>query len=83
MWQCGIRYAEDGVIVRFCAAAGEDDFFGIGADERGHLFAGGFYGVASALAGGVDAGGIGKIGDKIREHGVQDGGVHRGGGVEV
>ena len=36
--------AEDGVIVGFGAAAGEDDFLGTGADERGDLFASGFDG---------------------------------------
>jgi hypothetical protein len=36
------------------------------------LFAGGFDGRASALTGGVDRGGVGKIGREIGEHGVED-----------
>ena len=73
-WLChtGVDDAEDGVVVGFSAAAGEDDFLGSGADEGGDLFAGGFDGGAGALAGGVDGGGVGEIGGEIGKHGVED-----------
>jgi hypothetical protein len=68
----GVEDAEDGVVVGFGAAAGEDDFLGAGANESGDLFAGGFDGGASALAGSVDRRGVGEVGGEIGKHGVED-----------
>jgi len=76
-------HTEDGVVVGFGAAAGEDDFLGPSVEERGDLFAGGFDGGAGALAKGVDGGGVAKFGREIREHGVEHGGVDGGGGVVI
>ena len=76
-------YAEEGVIVGFGAAAGEDDFLRAGVEERGDLFAGGFNCSAGALAEGVDGRGIAKLSGKIGEHGVQDGGLDGGSGVVI
>ena len=74
---------EDGVIIRFGAAAGEDNFLWASVEERGNLFAGGLDGGACALAEGVDGGGVAEVGGEIGEHGVEDGGVDGGGGVVV
>lgn len=79
-WLC---YAEDGVIVGFGAAAREDDFLGLGSDEGGNLFAGGFDGGAGALAGRVDRRGVGKVGGEIGKHRVEDLRVDGGGGVVI
>src|SRR5271163_1981203 len=84
-WLCheGAADSEDGMVVGFGAAAGEDDFLGAGADEGGDLFAGGFDGGAGTLAGGVDGGGVGEFAREIGEHGVEDGGLDGGGGVVI
>ena len=84
-WLCHKRAedAEDGVIVGFGAAAGEDDFLRLSADECSHLFAGGFDGGAGALAGRVDRGGVGEVGGEIGEHGVEDLGVDGRRGVVI
>src|SRR6266853_660731 len=74
---------EDGVIVGFGGAAGEDDFLGAGADQSGDLFTGGFDGGASALAGSVDRSGVGKIRREIGQHSVEHFGLDRRGGVEI
>jgi hypothetical protein len=73
-WLCHKRVddAEDGVVVGFGAAAGEDNFLGTSADERGDLFAGRFDGGAGALAGSVDGGGVGEVAGEIGKHGVED-----------
>ena len=42
-----------------------------------------FNGVASALAGGVDGGGVAEVRGEIREHGVEDGGIDGSGGVVI
>jgi len=84
-WLCHERTAdsEDGMVVGFGAAAGEDDFRGTRADEGGDLFAGGFDGGACALAGRVDRGGVGEIGGEIGEHGVEDLGIDGRRGVVI
>ena len=84
-WLCHQRIedAEDGVVVGFGAAAGEDDFLGMCADESGDLFTGGFNGGASALAGSVDRGGVAKVGGEIGEHGVENLRVDGGRGVVI
>lgn len=71
------------MVVRFGAAASEDDFLGLAADEGGDLFAGGFDDCARALAGGVDGGGVGVVGGQVGKHGVEDRGVDGGSGVEI
>ena len=84
-WLChrGCDDAEDGLVVGFGAAAGEDDFLGTSADESGNLFAGGFDGGASALARRVDRGGVGEVGGEIGQHGVEDLGVDGRRGVVI
>lgn len=47
------------------------------------MLSGGFYGVAGALAGSVNAGGVGEIRGEIGKHGVEDAGVDWSGGVIV
>jgi len=81
---CGIANdTEDGVIVRFGAAAREDDFLGASANQKSDLFAGGFYSGAGALAGSVDGGGIAELGGEVGKHGVEDGGFDGRGGVVI
>ena len=84
-WLChsGAEDTEDGVVIGFGAAAGEDDLLGASTDQRGNLLAGGFDGGAGALTGRVDGGGVGKVGREIREHGVEDLGVDGRRGVVV
>lgn len=71
------------MIIGFGAAAGEDDFLGLGADERGDLFARGFDGGARLLPGRVDGGSVGETGGEIGEHAVEHGGVDGSGGVVI
>src|SRR5271154_1795357 len=78
-----VDHPENRVIVGFCAAAGEDDFLGLCADQCGDLFAGGFDGGACALAWGMDGGGVSKVGGEVGKHGVEDFGVDGGGGVVI
>ena len=52
----GARRAEDREIVGFGAAAGEDDFGGVGVDQGGHLAARGFQPLLRGLSEVVDAG---------------------------
>ncbi len=75
--------AEDGVIVGFGAATGEDDLLWARAEKSCDLFAGGFYPCASALAGSMDGGGVAEVGGKIGKHGVDDRGFDGGGGVVI
>src|SRR5581483_4285611 len=75
--------AEDGVIVRFGAAAGEDDFLGTRVEKSGDLFASGFHGGPGALADGVDRRGVAEFRRKIGQHRVEDLGIDGGGGVMV
>ena len=79
----GANDAEDGVIVRFGTAAGEDNFLGAGAEERGDLIAGSFDGGASTLADGVDGGGIAELRGEIGKHRVENGWFDGCGGVEI
>lgn len=51
-------YAEDGEVVRFGAAAGENDFLGRAVEEGGNLAAGAFEDLFGLLAGLMDTGGI-------------------------
>ncbi len=76
-------HAEDGVIVRLSAPAGEDDFLGAGVDEGGNLFARGLDGGSGALAEGVDRRGVAEFTREEGKHGVEDGGVDGGGGIEI
>ena len=75
--------AEDRVVVGLGAAAGKDNFLRAGVEERGHLIARGFDRGPGALAEGVDRGGVAKIGGEIGKHGLEDGGLDRGGGVVI
>ncbi len=75
--------SENGVVVRLCAAAGENDFLGAGADEGGNLLTGGLHGGAGALAGSVDGGSVGKFAGEIGKHGVEHSGLDGRGGVEI
>jgi len=79
----GADDSENGVIVGFCAAAGEDDFLRACAEKRGDLIASSFDGGAGALANSVDGGGVAEVGGKIGKHRVEDGGFDGGGGVEI
>ena len=75
--------AENGMVVGFGAAAGEDDFLGAGVEERRDLFARCFNSGAGPLAECVDGRGVAEVGGKIGKHGVEDGGVDGGGGVVI
>jgi len=80
-WLC--HNPKDGVIVGFGAAAGEDDFLGTRADERGDLFTGRFDSGASALARSVDGGSIGEFAGEIGQHNVEHFRLDGCGGVEI
>ena len=71
------------MVVRLRAAAGEDDFLGTCAEERGDLLARGLDGGAGFLAKGVDGGGVAELGGEVGKHGVEHGRLDGGGGVEV
>ena len=79
----GANDSEDGVIVGFCAAAGEDNFLRARAEKGGDLFASGFDGGAGALADGVDGGGVAKLRGEIGKHRVEHGRFDGGGGVVI
>lgn len=73
-----VKEAFDGDVVGLGGAGGEDDFLRGGVDEGGDLGAGGFDGGFGFPA--VEVGptmGVAVLGDEIREHGVEDTGVHR------
>ena len=71
------------MVVGFGAPAGEDDFLGLGADQRGDLFTGGFDGGAGALTRSMDRGSVRKISGEIGKHGFEDLRVDGCGGVEI
>ncbi len=73
----------DGVVVGFCAAAGEDDFLGARADEGGNLFTGCFDRGAGFLSRRVDRGSVGKFAGEIGKHGVEHSGLDGRGGVKI
>jgi len=75
--------AEDGVIVRFGAAAGEKDLLGTRAEECGDLLPRRFHGSAGVLPEGVDGGSVGEFGREIGQHGVEHLGLDRCGGVVI
>src|SRR5262249_19750048 len=63
---------EDGVIIGFGAAAGEDDFLGSGAEKGSDLITGGFDGGAGTLADRMDAGSVAEFGGEVRKHRIED-----------
>ena len=67
--------AENGEVVGFRAAAGEDNFLGRAIEESGGLAARAFQGLFGVLAGLMDTGGIPESLTECGEHGVN----HRGG----
>jgi hypothetical protein len=75
--------AEDGVIVGFRAAAGEDDFLGARSDQCSDGLASGFHRCAGPLSEGMDGSGIAELGRQIGQHGVEDFRLDGGGGVVV
>ena len=79
----GTDDSENGVIVGFCAAAGEDNFLRACAEKRGDLIAGSFDGGTGALADSVDRGGVAEVDGEIGKHRVEDGGFDGCGGVEI
>ena len=76
--------AFDGEVVGFGCAAGEDDFFGVGVDERGDVGAGFFHRFFGFPAVGVAAGcGVAEFIGEIGQHFFQHARVQRGGGGVV
>ena len=73
----------EGGVVGFGAAAGEDDFGGVGVDEGGDLGPRPVDGLARFFGGAVAAGGVVEAVAEPGEHGVEDFGVDGGGGVVV
>ena len=71
------------MVARLGAAAGEDDLIGLRSEQLGHLGAGTVDGVVGGLAVNVGAGRVAEVVAEKRQHGVDDGGVERGGGVVV
>lgn len=79
-----VEEALDGDVVGLGGAGGKDDLFRGGVDEGGDLGAGGFdggFGFPTVEVGA--AVGVAVLGDVVREHGVEDAWVHRGGGLHV
>lgn len=74
---------EDGGIGCLGAAAVEDDFRRLRADEGGDLFAGGFQRGGGTASESIDAGGVAKLVSQPRKHGVAHLGINRSGGVVV
>ena len=78
------RDALDHQVVGFGGAAGENDFFRRGADQRSDLLTRGFHrffaGPAKAV---IAAGGVAKFFREIRQHRIHDARVHRRGRVIV
>src|SRR5450432_2174459 len=79
----GFDDAEDGVVVGFGAAAGEDDFLRTGADERSHTFASSFNRRTRLLSKGMDRGRVAEVSREIGQHGVEHGGIDGGSGVVI
>src|SRR5258708_40021375 len=75
--------ALDGRVARLGAATRKDDFTGFCTEKIGDLFT---CGVDSDLGGPtilMRAGWIAEMLAEIREHGIDDGGIQRGGGVVI
>src|SRR5215831_10584231 len=75
--------AEDGVIVGFGAAAGEENLLGSSANELGNLLARGLDGSTGVLAEGVDGRGVAEFGREVGKHGFEDFRLDGGGGVVI
>src|SRR5262249_23895330 len=71
------------MVNRLGASAGRDNYLRTRADERRDLFAGGFNSSASALAGGVDGGGVAEIAGEIGKQRVEHRRFDGCGGVVV
>lgn len=74
---------EEDEVIGLGGAAGEDELGGVGGDQAGKGVTGGAEGVAGALTGGVDAGGIAEAGQEGVGDGVADLGERLRGGVVV
>ena len=79
----GDQGAVQGGVVAFGAATGEDDFPGVGVEERGDFGAGLLDVLAGLAAEFVNAGRIALVFTQEREHGVHHFRRHAGGGVVV
>jgi len=79
----GGQGAEEGEVIRFGAAGGEDDLFGFGGEECGEGAAGGLELLAGLLAEGMNGGGVAEVGRVSLRHGGEDGGVDGSCGVVV
>ena len=71
------------MIARFGAAGREDNLVRLRFQEGGDLNAGTFDGVVGRFSVAVRAGWVAEVLAQIREHGVENGGVDRRGGVVV
>jgi hypothetical protein len=74
---------EEDEVIGLGGSAGEDELGGVGGDETGEGLTGGAQGVACALSGGVDAGGVAEAVEEGVRDGVSDLGERLGGGVVV
>ncbi len=72
----GLGQSEDGEVVAFGAATGEDDFGRAAAQQIGNRFAGPFDGGTRLLSMMVDRGGVAEVLGEVRAHGVQNLGQH-------
>ena len=77
------RDAEDPQVVGFRAATGEDNFSGPRADERCYGLSRFLHGRPRPLAEGMNRTGVAVFRGKIRQHGLQHLGSHRGGRIVV
>jgi len=79
----GVEDAEEGEVVAFGAAGGEDDLGGAATEEASDGLAGVVDGGACVLALLVDGAGVAEVLEEEGTHGVEDLGEQGGGGVRV
>ena len=75
--------AKDGRVIGLGSAAGEHNFRGTRADQRGNAFARAFDGLPASLAKAVCGARIAEFGREIGNHGLEHRGVHGRRGVMV
>src|SRR5207249_1995553 len=81
--QLGEDRALEGLVAGFAAAAGEDDFVGVSAEQVGYLLPAAFDGCVGCLAEGVSARRVAELLSEEGHHGINDCRIERRRGVVV